>query len=59
MVQGALMSITLEYEHMTDPDEPCEDVDCPLLQLTILKRKLNDPGYKPDDIIHKAIWGLN
>ena len=46
----------LEYEHMTDPDEPCEDASCPLLQLRILKRKLNDLGYKPEEIIHKAIW---
>lgn len=47
----------LEYEHTTDPDEACEDASCPLLQLKILKNKLEELGYKPEDIVHKAIWG--
>ena len=41
----------LEYEHHADPDEPCEDPSCPWKRLEIYKKKLQEFGIDPDELI--------
>lgn len=52
----------LEYEHDSDPDEPCGDPSCPRWHIEVYKRKLRQLGYDPQQVINEAIverWQLH
>ena len=42
------------FEHFGDPDEPCEDPSCPWRHVLIFRRKLEQLGYDPDDVLWNA-----
>jgi hypothetical protein len=42
------------FEHDGDPDEPCEDPSCPRLHIRIFRRKLEQLGYDPDEVLWEA-----
>ena len=48
-----------EYEHNTDPDEPCRDPSCPWLHIEIYKAKLIELGHGPQEVINDAISSRN
>ncbi len=45
----------LEYEHAGDPDEPCEDPSCPLWHIQVFRRKLEELGCDPENVVADAI----
>jgi len=45
----------LEFEHSEDSDKPCDDPSCPWWHLEVFKKKLNELGHDPQEIINQAI----
>ena len=45
------------YEHCGDPDEPCGDPSCPWRHIEIFRRKLEQLGHDPDDVVFRANIG--
>ena len=51
----------LEFEHATDPDEPCHDPSCPWWHIQVFRQALSALGHDPHEILGKAIkerWKL-
>jgi hypothetical protein len=44
-----------EFEHPTDPDQPCGDPGCPWNYIKIYEKKLNDLGINPQEVVIKSI----
>lgn len=42
-----------EYEHNTDPDEPCDDPSCPGKHIEIYEKKLKELNIDPKKLIYK------
>jgi len=45
----------LEFEHQTDPDEPCVDPSCPRRHIEIYKAKLKALGFDPDEVLYEGL----
>jgi len=44
-----------EYEHEGDPDRPCNDPGCIWWQLEVYKKKLENMGLDPKEVLEQAI----
>ena len=52
----------LIFEHVGDPDEPCESRLCPIWHLQILKEHIEKSGQNVEEIINIAVekhWQKN
>jgi hypothetical protein len=45
----------LEFEHLADPDEPCNDPSCPWWHIRVFRDALTRFGHEPQAILHQAI----
>lgn len=45
----------LEFEHHSDPDEPCQDPSCPLWHVQVYRTALSDLGHDPEAILAQAL----
>ncbi len=45
------------YEHFGDPDEPCGDPSCPWRHIRIYRRKVEQLGYDPDEVLCAGNYG--
>ena len=45
----------LEFEHDGDPDQSCGDPSCPWWHIEVFKRKLQEIGIDPGQVIADAV----